>query len=223
MAIPRFPKGPNNTVSTFANADVPSVESFTTTQSTPSVASGFTIGAGDSYNLIGGNANPSLAPQSELVASVPSTPSLDTSGGLGFEAGLPSEKGGGLTNTGAATVGAGIQAGAQIAQGVAQGVQTAKLQDAAFMQGTENLDSFAKEQRENMKIDARAQDVADTNQRFNKKAKSIAFRQQMFQRDLEKELTQYNDATSNLGVIENLVKKDENFKDALLQLNRNRR
>jgi len=216
MAIPRFPKAPNNTEGTFANADVPSVEAFTTTQSTPSVDSGFTIGAGDSYNLIGGTANPVLQHQAGNVVPTVDTPDL------GFQEGLPSEKGG-LTNTAAANIGAGIQVGTQIAQGVAQGVSASKLQDAAFMQGNEQLDAFASEQLKNIKVDERAQDLADVNQRFDKKAKNIAFRQQMFQRDLAKELEQYNDATSNLGVIQDLVKKDENFKDSLLQLNRNRR
>ena len=221
MGIPRFPKAPNNTVGTFANADVPSVDSFTVTQSTPSEASGYTISAGDSFSLIGDAGKAlmeNLQDGQEKKVTTVEAPDLDFNDDSGFVS-----KDRGLTNTQASNIGAGIQAGAQIAGGIAQGVQTSKLQDAAYMQGNDQLDSYAKEQRKNRGIDNRAQDDADANARFDRKIKSVAFRHQMFQRDLAKELEHYNDATSNLDVIQNLVKKDENFKDALLQLNRNRR
>jgi hypothetical protein len=189
---------------------------FDITETPSEFASPQGIKAGSSFNLAGNKAT-SFDP---LLKEAPAFGGLDTSGGLGSETGGTADTRGGLTNTGASTIGAGIQAGAQLAQGVAQGVQTARLQDSANLQGISDLDTFEREQSKNQKLDLEAQDTADANQRFTNMTKNVAFRQQMFQRDLQDKLDNFNSAKEAIAGINSVANRSEGFRDTLLNLSR---
>jgi hypothetical protein len=195
-----------------------------TAEPIPAAPSDFVgVTAGSSYNLMGGstpNASP-LGGNSDHTLASPNAALTAEANSQPMSMGVPSQQG--LTNTQATALGTGIDMGTQIAGGLASNAATTNLQEASYMQGKDDLASYENEQRKNQKLDLEGQNKSDATQAFKNKANNAAFRQKMFQRDLQKELQQYNDAVSSIGTLQKMVNKDESFKDALLSLNRTRR
>ena len=128
----------------------------------------------------------------------------------------------GLTNTQASLIGAGIGAAGSLASGIGSSIATKRMQDEAFKSGMEGIDLAAARQAKSEGIQERAQDFTDAKIDFSNYLQDAAIQNVQMMRDFQEELEKVQSQRDAANKFKKGMLQNENFRDALLSMNRSR-